>query len=113
MRQHLLRLLIVLTIFLSINLTLSAQNGSDNRSVFWQRWDVDITNMDMVRNVFDVAEIYDVDFTGTFRFGSAVIPDINLESISNIQVLEAGNPLQQSCSGSFGTFCVENVQEGT
>lgn len=110
MRQNLLRLFIALTLFLSINLAATAQDG---RSVFWRHWDVNITNLDMVRNVFDVAEIYDVQFSGTFRFGSAVIPNTRLESISNVEVLEDGRPLQRSCSGNPGTFCVENVQEGT
>jgi uncharacterized membrane protein len=87
--------------------------SAQSRSVFWQRWDVEIDNINTAGNSFDVAEIYDIYFTGTFRFGSAVIPNTNLESISNIRVYEAGQVLERSCSERPGTYCVENVEEGT
>lgn len=86
--------------------------AAQTRSVFWQRWDVTISNIDVTANRFDVSEYYDIQFTGTFRFGSAVIPLNNLEAIRNVQVFEAGQLLQMSCSGQPGTYCVENVTEG-
>ena len=86
--------------------------AAQTRSVFWQRWDVTISNVDVTANRFDVSEYYDIQFTGTFRFGSAVIPLDNLEAIRNVQVFEAGQLLQMSCSGQPGTYCVENITEG-
>ncbi len=83
-----------------------------SRSVFWNRWDVTINNIDARQNVFDVTESYDISFTGTFTFGSAVIPQTNLESINNVSVQEAGRALSPSCSGSAGTFCAENTADG-
>lgn len=75
------------------------------RSVFWRRWDVTIDNVDTTRNAFTVTEAYDLSFTGTFSFGSVVIPYTNLEDIRNIQVMDNGKPLRNSCSEQAGTFC--------
>ena len=46
---------------------------AQSRYVFWKEWDVLIDNVDVVNNRFDVTESYDIDFSGQFRFGSAVI----------------------------------------
>lgn len=85
---------------------------AQSRSIFWERWDVVIDQIDTTNNSFRVQEIYDIQFTGTFRFGSAVIADDNLDRIDNARVYENGRPLQQSCSEATGTYCVQNVQEG-
>jgi uncharacterized membrane protein YgcG len=82
------------------------------RSVFWQRWDVMIDNVDTTNNQFSVTEIYDVSFSGRFTFGSAVIPYRNLEDIRNIQVFDGGKPLRSSCVGQqAGTFCASRSGE--
>lgn len=86
--------------------------GAQSRSVYWSRWDVIIDNVDNVSNQFDVTETYEVDFTGTFRFGSAVIPQTNLERITNVSVSQDGVSFRQSCSESPGTFCLENTEDG-
>jgi uncharacterized membrane protein YgcG len=80
---------------------------AQDRSVYWERWDVVIDNVDTTRNVFDVTEIYDLTFTGTFRFGTATIPMNRLTDIQNIRVLENGRALTSDCSGRqpTGTFC--------
>jgi len=93
-------------------LILSAPVIAQSRSVFWERWDVTIDNVDTRNNRFDVAEVYAINFTGTFRFGSAVIPQTNLEDIRNIAVYQNDQPLRESCSGEAGTFCVENSSDG-
>lgn len=103
-------LLILITLFFTT--TAVKPSDAQSRSVLWERWDVIIDNIDTTSNRFDVAEIYDVRFTGTFRFGSAVIPDDRLENITDIRVYEDGRPLQESCSENPGTFCVTNVVEG-
>jgi uncharacterized membrane protein YgcG len=79
---------------------------AQTRSVYWEHWDVTIDDVDAARNFFTVTEDYAVDFTGTFRFGTASIPTNRLERISDVSVLVEGRLLTPSCSGSAGTFCV-------
>ncbi len=93
-------------------LSVSAVAAQDNRTVFWQRWDVLINNVDTTNNQFDVTEIYDVQFSGTFSHGSAVIPTDQLNGINNVHVTEAGQALSQSCSGQQGTYCLQNTSDG-
>lgn len=83
------------------------------KTVYWEEWNVEIDSIDTVNNSFRVREIYHVTFTGTFRFGSRIIPPNYLESIRDIQVFENGAPLRPSCSESTGTMCHQQVQEGT
>ncbi|MBZ0289372.1 MAG: DUF2207 domain-containing protein [Anaerolineae bacterium] len=81
--------------------------AAQSRSIFWRKWDVTIDNVDTRNNLYDVAEYYSIDFSGTFSFGSAVIPYTNLEDIRNIQVYEGSTALRESCSESPGTFCAQ------
>ena len=104
---------ILFCILLLMTLAFVQPAVAQERSVFWEKWDVVIDNIDTTDNRFDVVEIYDLYFSGTFRFGQRVIADTNLEQITYISVYENGQPLQPSCSGSTGTFCVQFVQEGT
>ena len=103
MRKH-LALVLAVTLMLLMAWPVNAQS----RSVFWQRWDVLIDNVDTAANRFDVTESYDIYFTGTFRFGSAVIPLQNLEDIHSVEVYEGGQPLRESCAENPGTYCVQN-----
>jgi uncharacterized membrane protein YgcG len=100
MRRMLVVLLVLLETLVA-HTTISAQA----RSVFWRRWDVVIDDVDITNNQFTVTEIYDLNFSGRFTFGSAVIPYRNLEDIRNIQILDQGKPLRSSCVGQAGTFC--------
>ncbi|MCC6803103.1 MAG: DUF2207 domain-containing protein, partial [Anaerolineae bacterium] len=93
-------------------LSVSAVTAQDDRSVYWQRWDVVIDNVDTTNNHFNVTEIYDVQFTGSFTYGSAVIPTDNLTSITNVQVSENGQPLRDSCGVERGNYCVRNSPDG-
>ncbi|MFN8564178.1 MAG: DUF2207 domain-containing protein [Anaerolineae bacterium] len=93
-------------------LGVSAAAAQDDRTVYWQRWDVVIDNVDTSGNQFDVTEIYDVQFTGRFTFGSAVIPTENLDRITNVGVTVDGATLSQSCSSRQATFCMSNTQDG-
>ncbi len=86
---------------------------AQSRSVFWRSWDVRIDNIDPARNRFNVLEAYDIDFTGTFRFGSAVIPSTNLDGISGISVSQDGQAFREGCSQSPGTYCVSSDSDGT
>jgi uncharacterized membrane protein len=82
------------------------------RSVFWRRWDVTIDNVDTRNNQFTVTENYDLNFSGTFTYGSAVIPYDNLEDIRNVQVLDNGESLRSSCSEQAGTYCANRTSDG-
>lgn len=102
-------------IVLSILLYLVALSPlvAQSRSLVWTRWDVRIDNVDTTNNRFIVTESYDIDFSGSFRFGSAVIPVTNLEDITDVQVFEAGQVLRTSCgSEASGTYCAENTSDG-
>ena len=113
MRRY-LALMCVICLGFSLVPTINAQS----RSIFWDRWDVVIDEVDTEANSFDVSEQYQITFDGTFQFGTAVIPDDRLENIDNVQVFQDGQPLQESgcvddASRGRGTFCVRNTTEGT
>lgn len=86
--------------------------SAQTRSVFWERWDVVINNIDTQANRFDVQEIYDVNFTGAFTFGSRVIEPTNLENITDILVYQDNEPMRAACSEQPGTYCVQNTTDG-
>ncbi len=106
MRHRVLGFLALLGLILAAPSVILAQS----RSVLWERWDVVIDDVDTTNNRFNVTEIYDVLFTGTFQFGSAAIPTDRLERIENVRVQQDGKALTASCSGAPGTFCVRNQQ---
>ncbi len=85
-----------------------------SRSVFWDVWDVEISDFDMVNNAFTVREIYSITFSGTFRAGNAFIENQNLTSIENVMVYQDGVALSPSCSSQEPprTFCVRNLSDG-
>ncbi|MCK6577679.1 MAG: DUF2207 domain-containing protein [Anaerolineae bacterium] len=84
-----------------------ASAAAQDRSVTWKRWDVIIDSVDPVENAFRVSEVYDIQFSGTFRFGSRAIPYTNLDSITDVAVTQDGRPLVLSCSGNEGTVCAQ------
>jgi uncharacterized membrane protein len=79
---------------------------AQSRSVFWRSWDVVIDEVDAVANRYDVAELYDMEFTGSFSFGTRVIEGTNLNDITNVRVYQDGELLAQRCGESAGTYCV-------
>ncbi len=87
-------------------------DAQSSRTVFWNRWDVNIDNVDTSNNHFDVTELYDVQFTGTFRFGSRVVEMTNLTGITNVTVEQNGQPLQSGCNQTAGTYCVSRGSSG-
>ncbi len=91
-------------------LSVSVAAAQDNRTLTWQRWDVLIDNVDTTANQFHVTESYDMQFNGTFHYGSRVIPTDRVESIGDVQVMEGGQALRQNCSNQPGTYCVSNDQ---
>lgn len=107
MPRRLLWTLVILLLALS-----ALPAGAQSRSVFWERWDVLIDNVDTATNRFDVTESYQIDFSGTFQFGSAVIPYANVENITGVRVYQGGEALRESCSGQRGTYCAERTSDG-
>ena len=108
MRRSMFLMMVIL--LLGFSSSVSAQS----RSVFWERWDVEITNINTTNNSFQVSEIYTIRFTGSFRFGTAVIPLDNLEQIRDVQVFENGQALQMgNCSAErAGTYCTQDTVDG-
>src|SRR3982750_4513151 len=101
----LLSLLLATFLFSTVN--------AQSRSVYWNRWDTHIDNVDVTNNTYDVTENYDIEFTGSFRFGSRVIPLNNLDSITDVTVSENGRALQEQCRGEqAGTYCAETTSDG-
>lgn len=109
-RTGLTALLAVVVLMLSLPGVTPAD--AQDRTVFWNRWDVNIDNVDTSNNHFDVTELYDVEFTGTFRFGSRVIELTNLTGITNITVAQNGRALQSGCNQTAGTYCVSRGSDG-
>jgi uncharacterized membrane protein YgcG len=80
--------------------------SAQERSLVWNQWDVLIDQIDTTRNRFTVTETYEVMFSGTFRFGTATIPQGRLESIDLLDVEVGGRSLVSMCSGDMpGTYC--------
>lgn len=87
---------------------------AQEKSLYWQRYDVNITvqqNSDML-----VEEIQQIVFTsGTFRFGFAAIPLDRVERISDVQVSEVINgverPYTAGSSGQYGFTTSTNEGE--
>lgn len=98
--------------FLLLILLLTFPVTAQSRSVYWERWDVVIDNVDTATNRFNVAELYVVSFTGTFGFGLREIASTNTEDIRNIQVYQNDQPLRESCSEQPGTFCIQYTDIG-
>ena len=56
-------------LLLSVSLVwILAPVDAQSRSVFWERWDVTITDMDLDNNTFLVQEAYTVRFDGRVQF---------------------------------------------
>ncbi|MCA0452862.1 MAG: DUF2207 domain-containing protein [Chloroflexi bacterium] len=103
----------VTLLFLLLALTIFSPISAQDRTIYWNRYDVTIDNVDVTDNAFDVTEHYDIDFNGTFRFGTAVVPLDNLDSITNVEVRQDGQALEARCgSERAGTFCARNTSDG-
>ncbi len=89
---------------------------ADNRSIYWGRWDVAITNIDTAHNSFHVAETHQlVVEAGPFNGGDRKIPMDRLTDIRNISVTDGGKALQvigstaSNCPSTRGIACVSRV----
>jgi hypothetical protein len=99
-------------ILLLLGAVLMLPAAAQTREVVWERWDVDIFDVDTTTNAFRVRESYEVRFSGTFRFGTVFIPDDRLTAIEDPAVVQGGNALTPACDESPGTFCFERATDG-
>ncbi len=88
-------------------------DSSDNRSIYWTRWDVAITNLDTTQNSFHVRETHQLQIDGgPFNGGDRHIPMGRLTDIRNIQVSDGSTRLRQvnaspnNCTSQTGYVCL-------
>jgi len=100
----------VIMVFLVLVMGIGSAHAQD-RSLYWQQWDVLIDQVNTTQNQFRVTESYVIQFDGRFTFGTASIPLDRVERINAVIVSQDGRALTeaQSCSGAAGTYCVESV----
>lgn len=104
-RMHLVSLLVIL--FVAVGTSLA-----QGRSFVWERWDMVIDNIDTTANQFDVSEIYEIRFNGTYRFGTALILDDRAESLTITGVSINGVALPRSCSAQQNAYCDRRASDG-
>jgi len=87
--------------------------AADNRSIYWQRWDVLINNIDTTNNVFHVKETHVLMIdVGPFNGGDREIPMERMTGISNVIVKDGSTTLQalnqsaDSCGTQRGIVCL-------
>lgn len=98
---------------------MSGIDAQSSRSAYWKAYDTEITvNQD---GTFHVTETQLVSFSGSFRFGSRVIPVDNVEALENVQV-SVGNSASEtpqefeqtsSDTGDPGTYVVREGLDET
>lgn len=101
-------LLLLWAVFLIALLGLAPANAqSSSRSLRWERYDVDISNIQTSVNKFDVVESYElyVEY-GSFGGGDVTIPTDRLTGLTNIKITDGGQELKQRSTSSpiAGTF---------
>jgi hypothetical protein len=113
-KQWILLAVIVFSLLAGVTDTAHAQNSA----IYWKRWDVDITRLDTINNVFHVKETHMlVANSRAFNGGDRKIPLNRVTGITNVQMSENGQPytvLAQSptsCEGRLGHVCV-SVDDG-
>lgn len=84
----------------------------DSRSLYWNRYDVTIQEIDTTANRFVVIEDQEIVVEeGPFSFGYREIPLERLEEITKIEIYDNGALLSASCEENPGTFCVTNDEK--
>jgi type II secretory pathway pseudopilin PulG len=87
--------------------------SAQDRSLHWNNWTVDISNIDTTNNVFHVVETQQIAIeTGPFNGADRHIPLGRVTSIDNVHVFDGEKELQQydlgpdSCGTGLGIVCV-------
>ena len=106
-----------LLILVASAFSLPSPTAAQSSSVYWKRWDVEISAVDTSANQFHVRETHVFVAAGrAFNGGDRTIPLDRLTGISNIVVAESGRPYKvvnrspDDCSG-LGIVCL-SVSDG-
>ena len=87
--------------------------AADDRSIYWQRWDVLINNIDTTSNVFHVRETHVLMIdVGPFNGGNREIPMDRVTGITGVTINDGGTTLQpynqsaNRCGTQRGIVCL-------
>ncbi len=103
--------ILILCFFFALVLAPAAAQ-TDKRSLIWDRWDVQIDQVDLDANTFRVSETQVIDFDGTFRGGELALSTERIVDIGDVSVSQNGQPLTLTTCFSIddyppaGSFCV-------
>ena len=90
----------VLPLSLVIALALTGMAHAQSQSLYWERFDVNITVMP--NGDFVVEEIQEITFTsGEFHYGYRNIPMDRLEDITDVEVLEGGRQYERGYGDAY------------
>ncbi len=105
-----MRRVLIGSLFVLVTLVLLASPaGAQTKSLYWQRFDVDVTVLS--NGDLRVIETQEIVFSGgPFHYGYAVIPGDRLDGITDVQVWGDGQPYQPDGSGQPGTFTAQWIE---
>src|SRR5438067_1054558 len=114
MMNHRRSLLLSLLLVLLLVLLPSAVQAQSSRSWDWQRWDVDISNINTSANIFHVVETQVIHVTGgSFGGGERTVASDKITAITNVIVTDGTTPLRlvngssrNNCPTTDGIYCV-------
>ncbi len=110
-RLKAVRFVVVLILFLVVVSDVGARQ-EDSRSLYWNRYDVTIQEIDTTTNRFVVIEDYEIIVEeGPFSFGYVDISPARLEEITEIEIYDSAALLSPACEDNPGTFCVTSDEE--
>jgi hypothetical protein len=90
----------ILLLALGLCLTLTTTAQAQSQTLYWERFDVNITVLE--NGDFVVEEIQEIVFTsGQFRFGYRSIPMDRLEDITDVAVLEGSRRYEPGYGGDY------------
>src|SRR5262245_5995608 len=112
MRKH--RRFVLLLILLALLAIPGLAQAQSNRSWVWDRWDVNITNINTSANIFHVSETQVIRITnGSFGGGDRSVALEILTAITNVNVFEGTTQLRlvngnsaSNCPTTGGIFCL-------
>ena len=102
-------LLLIAILALALASVGSLASAQSERDAFWREYNTEITiNED---GSFHVVETQLVAFTGTFRFGTRIIPNERFEALENVEVAVANDA--DSAPETFSLARADRGQQGT
>lgn len=99
--------LVAINILVGFFITMD-EPSSDQRNLWWDRFDVRIDNLNTATNQFDVTETYQLTIErGPYRYGTAAIPMKRLQNIEIKHFEQDGRALSVGCHYEAGTYCAQ------